>query len=101
MVKEEATYSRRGAKIQQDFALLQEAILFVQLNQLECSTGTVTFFFCKLVPLVKTAFAVLFLDRHDAEETPNHTDESQAFCQTLEQSRNFVGKLRDKAITWR
>lgn len=61
---QEETYTRRCAKIQEDFALLQEAILFVQLNKLECGSGSVAFLFSKLVPLVQTALAMFFLYRH-------------------------------------
>lgn len=59
-----ATYSRRSAEIQQDLALLEESILFVQLDQLEGGTGSVTFLFGEFVPLVKTALSMLLLDRH-------------------------------------
>lgn len=54
-----ATYPRRSAKIQEHLALFQKPILLVQLDQLERSTRSVAFLFCELVPLVKTAFAVL------------------------------------------
>lgn len=61
------TYSRCGAKVQQDLTLLQEAILLVQLDELKSSTGTITLLFRELVPLVQTAFAVLLLDSHGVE----------------------------------
>lgn len=59
------TYTWGGAKIQQDLALLEEAIFLVELDQLEGGTSSVTLFFGELVPLVKTTFSVLLLDRHD------------------------------------
>lgn len=58
------TYTWSGAKIQKDLALLEEAIFLVELNQLESGTGSVAFLLGKLVPLVKTTFSVLLLDRH-------------------------------------
>lgn len=58
------THSWGGAKIQQDFALLEEAIFLVELDELEGGTGSVSLFFRKLVPLVKTTLSVLLLDRH-------------------------------------
>lgn len=88
------TYTWRGAKIQQDFALFQESILLVQLNQLEGGTSTVAFFFGKFVPLVQTAFAVLFLNRHGVGCSDNRRENGMRLAGTLEQSRNFVGKLR-------
>jgi len=59
-----STYTGRSAKIEHDLALLQEAILLVELDQLESGTSTITLLFGKLVPLVETAFAVLLLNRH-------------------------------------
>jgi hypothetical protein len=53
------TYSWCRAQIDQHLALLQEAILLVQLDQLEGGTRTVALLFRKLIPLVETAFAVL------------------------------------------
>ncbi len=58
------THSWGGAEIQHDFALLEEAILFVQLDQFEGSSGAVALLFGELVPLIETAFAVLLLDGH-------------------------------------
>lgn len=58
------TYTWRSAEIQQDLALLEEAIFLVELNELEGSTGSVTFLLGELVPFVKTTLSVLLLDRH-------------------------------------
>lgn len=58
------TYTRCSAKIQEDLALLKEAILLVQLNKFESGSGTISFFLGEFVPLIQTAFAVLLLDRH-------------------------------------
>lgn len=58
------TYSGCSAKIDQDLALLEEAILLIQLNKLEGGTGTITLLFCKLIPFIQTAFAMFLLDRH-------------------------------------
>ena len=60
----EPTYSRRSAKIQKDLALFKKPILLVQLHELEGSTSTIAFLLGKLIPLVETTFAVLFLDCH-------------------------------------
>lgn len=62
--EEGKSYSRRSTKIQEDFALFQETILFVQLDKLERGTGTIAFLLGKFVPFVQTAFAVLLLYRH-------------------------------------
>lgn len=58
------TYTGRSAKIESDLALLEEAILLVELDQLEGGTGTITLLLGKLVPLVQTALAVFLLNRH-------------------------------------
>lgn len=60
------TYTGRSAKIESDLALLEEAILLVELDQLEGGTSTITLLLGKLVPLVKTALAVFLLNRHGA-----------------------------------
>lgn len=59
------TYTWSGAKIQKDLALLEKAILLVELDQLESGTGSVALLFGEFVPLVETTFSVLLLDRHD------------------------------------
>ncbi len=61
------TYSGRRAEIEHDLAFLEEAILLVELDQLESGTSTVSLLLGELVPLVKTAFAVLLLNRHSSE----------------------------------
>lgn len=61
------TYTWRGAEIQEDLALLEEAIFLVQLDQLEGGTGAVSLFLCELIPLVETALSVLLLDRHGGQ----------------------------------
>jgi hypothetical protein len=53
------TYSWGSTQINKHFGLLQEVILFVQLDKLEGSTGSIALFLCELVPFVETAFAVL------------------------------------------
>lgn len=58
------TYTGSGTKIQQDLALLEETIFLVELDQLEGGTSAVSLLFGKLVPLIKTTFSVLLLDRH-------------------------------------
>lgn len=58
------TYTGRGAQIEHDLALLEEAIFLVELDQLEGGSGTIPLFLGELVPLVETALAVLLLDRH-------------------------------------
>ena len=60
------TYSGRRAEIEHDLALLEEAILLVELDQLEGGTRAVSLLLGELVPLVETALAVLLLDRHGA-----------------------------------
>jgi hypothetical protein len=60
------TYPWRCAEIQRDPALLEEAILLVELNELEGGTSAVPLLLGELVPLVETALAVLLLDRHGA-----------------------------------
>jgi hypothetical protein len=64
---ERRTYTGRGAEIEHDLALLEEAIFLVELDQLEGGSGTVPLFLGELVPLVETALAVLLLDRHGVE----------------------------------
>lgn len=58
------TYTRRGAKVQNDLALLEEAILLVELNKLESSSSTISLLFCKSVELVQTAFTEPLFNRH-------------------------------------
>ena len=60
------THPWRGAKIDKDLALLEEAIFLVQLHELERRTGTITLLLGELVPLVETALAVLLLNCHGA-----------------------------------
>lgn len=62
--KADGSYTGGSTQIQQDLALLQEAILLVQLDDLEGSTGTITLLLGQFVPLIQTAFAVFLLDRH-------------------------------------
>jgi len=57
--EQQPTHSRRSAKIDEDFALLQDMVLLVQLDKLEGCTSAVALFLCELVPLVETTFAVL------------------------------------------
>ena len=59
-----STYPWRRAKIEHDLTLLEEAILLVELDQLEGGTRTISLLLGELVPLVETALAVLLLDRH-------------------------------------
>lgn len=74
--------ARSGTQVQEDFALLEKAIFFVQLDQLEAAqfvsvddatilwrtclrcSSSVSLFFGKLIPLVKPALAVLLLNGH-------------------------------------
>jgi hypothetical protein len=53
------TYTRRRTKIKKNFALLQESILLVQLDQLERSTGSVALLLRKPIPFIQTTFSVL------------------------------------------
>lgn len=57
-----------SAKIQQDLALLEEAILLVQLYELKSGSGSVALFLGKFVPLVKTTLSSLLLETHLDEE---------------------------------
>jgi hypothetical protein len=59
------TYPGCSTKIQQDFALLQETVFLVQLDQFEGSSGSVSLFFGQFVPLIQTTLAMLLLDTHD------------------------------------
>lgn len=61
------TYSGSSAEIQQDLGLFQKAILFVQLNQLEGGSGSVSLLLGQFIPFIETAFAVLLLDTHGCE----------------------------------
>lgn len=63
------TYTRGGTEIQQDLALLEEAIFLVELDQLEGGTGAVSLLLCELVPLVETTLSVLLLDRHGGQSS--------------------------------
>lgn len=58
------TYTWSCAEIQQDLAFFQKSIFLVQLNQFESSSRAVPLLFGELVPLVETAFAMLFLNCH-------------------------------------
>lgn len=53
------TYARCSTKINYDFALLQETILFIKLDQLESSTSSIALLFRQLIPFIQTAFAML------------------------------------------
>lgn len=66
-VWKEDTYTRGSAEIKQHLTLLQKAILFVQLDEFECGSGTISLFFCKFVPFIQTAFAMLLLDCHGTD----------------------------------
>jgi hypothetical protein len=61
------TYTRRGAKVQNDLALLEEAILLVELDKLESSSSTISFLFRKSVELVQTTFTEPLFNRHLAD----------------------------------
>lgn len=63
------TYTRGSTKIQQDLALLEEAIFLVELDQLEGGTGAVPLLLCELVPLVETTLSMLLLDRHGGQSS--------------------------------
>lgn len=54
-----STYTRSGAKIEKNFTLLQKPVFLIQLDQLEGSTGSISFLFGEFVPFIQTAFAVL------------------------------------------
>ena len=60
----EATYTWRSAKIDEDLALLKEAIFLVELDKLKGSSGSVALLLGQLIPFVETALAVLLLDGH-------------------------------------
>lgn len=104
----ENTHTRSGAKIQQDLALFQEAIFFVQLNKLEGSSGTITLFLGKLVPFIQTAFAVLLLDRHCGGDLAIGISLvkvlkpfSGGYSRPRDFPKNFPGTASDKTITCR
>lgn len=58
-MRDTGTYTWCGAKIQQDFAILQDAIFLVQLHKLERSSGSVTLLLRKPVPFIQSAFSML------------------------------------------
>ena len=60
------THAWRSTEVDEHLALLEKAILLVELHELERCTRAVALFLGELVPLVQTAFAVLLLDRHAA-----------------------------------
>lgn len=64
------TYTRRSAKVEHDLTLLEEAILLVQLDELEGGSGAVSLLFGELIPFVETALAVFLLDGHFDECAP-------------------------------
>ena len=58
-----ATYSRRGAEIDEHLALLQKVKLLVQLDELEGGTSAIALLFGELVPFVDSTFPVLRIRR--------------------------------------
>ena len=59
-----ATYTGSSAKIQEHFALFEEAIFFVELYELEGCSCSVAFLLGKLIVFVETALAMSLLNTH-------------------------------------